>query len=225
MATDHRFATVARRVLLVEDDEEDYLVTRKMLSDADGSEFEIDWEASYDLALAAMCSNRHDVYLVDYRLGERDGLELLGQAIDGGCDSPIILLTGQGDREVDLQAMRAGAMDFLVKGGIDATLLGRSIRYAVQRRLVERQREKLIIELEIALAKIKTLSGLLPICSSCKSIRDDRGYWSQIETYIADHSDTEFSHGICPGCLIRLYPDRYHELAENVQSPLPLGEG
>lgn len=79
---------------------------------------------------------------------------------------------------------------------------------AIRRRWVERQREQLIGDLELALAKIKTLRGLLPICSSCKSIRDDKGCWNQLETYIGDHSEAEFSHGVCPQCLEKLYPGR-----------------
>ena len=65
----------------------------------------------------------------------------------------------------------------------------------------------MILELKEALTRIKTLSGLLPICSSCKKIRDDKGYWNQIETYIRDHSEVDFSHGICPVCAVELYPE------------------
>ena len=68
-------------------------------------------------------------------------------------------------------------------------------------------REKLIINLQKALKDVKTLKGLLPICASCKKIRDDMGYWNQIESYIQQHSDAEFSHGICPECVKKLYPD------------------
>ena len=75
----------------------------------------------------------------------------------------------------------------------------------VQKR-AEEEREKLITELEGALSKIKTLSGMIPICSSCKKIRDDKGYWNRLEAYIETHSDAEFSHGICPDCLKTLYP-------------------
>ena len=127
------------RVLLVDDDEDDYVITHQLLSDIDGQKLDVYWEASYDLALAAMRDNRHEIYLVDYHLGGRDGLELLKEAIRGGCDAPIILLTGQGDHEVDVMAMTAGAMDYLVKGHIDAVLLDRSIRYAIRRRWVEKQ--------------------------------------------------------------------------------------
>ena len=68
--------------------------------------------------------------------------------------------------------------------------------------------EKINGELSEALGKVKTLSGLLPICASCKKIRDDKGYWNQIEGYIQDHTDAAFSHGICPGCIETLYPER-----------------
>ena len=69
-----------------------------------------------------------------------------------------------------------------------------------------KEKEKLIVELQEALAKVKTLSGLLPICSSCKKIRDDKGYWNQIETYIRQRSEAEFTHSICPNCAKMLYP-------------------
>jgi PAS domain S-box-containing protein len=76
-----------------------------------------------------------------------------------------------------------------------------------ERKRAEDEREKLIQELQKALAEVKTLSGLIPICASCKKIRDDKGYWNQIESYIRDHSEAEFSHGICPDCMKKLYPD------------------
>ena len=75
------------------------------------------------------------------------------------------------------------------------------------RKRVEIEKDKLIVELQDALGKVKTLSGLLPICASCKKIRDDKGYWNQIEIYIRSHSNAEFSHGICPDCVKTLYPD------------------
>lgn len=71
----------------------------------------------------------------------------------------------------------------------------------------EEEQRGLVAKLKEALAKIKTLSGILPICSSCKKIRDDRGYWNQVEAYVRDHSEAEFSHSICPDCARKLYPD------------------
>ncbi|NTW77429.1 MAG: PAS domain S-box protein [Syntrophaceae bacterium] len=84
-----------------------------------------------------------------------------------------------------------------------------TIRDITNRRRAEEEREKLILELREAMSKIKTLSGMLPICASCKKIRDDNGYWNQIESYIKDHSEAEFSHSICPDCAKRLYPELY----------------
>jgi PAS domain S-box-containing protein len=77
----------------------------------------------------------------------------------------------------------------------------------VQRRQVQEEREKLIGELQEALANVKTLSGFIPICASCKKIRDDKGYWNQIEAYLSAHSEMEFSHSVCPDCARKLYPE------------------
>jgi hypothetical protein len=75
----------------------------------------------------------------------------------------------------------------------------------------DKEKSVVIAELQKALKKVKTLSGFLPICASCKKIRDDQGYWNQIEVYISEHSEAEFSHGICPECAQKLYPDIYNE--------------
>lgn len=83
------------------------------------------------------------------------------------------------------------------------------VRDISQRRLIEEERNKLIHELRNALAKVKTLSGLLPICASCNKIRDDEGNWNQLEIYISEHSDVDFSHGLCPECVKKLYPKFY----------------
>ncbi len=83
------------------------------------------------------------------------------------------------------------------------------VRNIDRRKNLEREREKLIADLREALANIKTLRGMLPICAACKKIRDDQGYWNQIESYIRDHSEAEFSHSICPDCAKKLYPEYY----------------
>nr|WP_290220982.1 EAL domain-containing protein [Trichocoleus desertorum] len=122
------------KVLLVEDDEDDYILTQSLLSEIEGGTFSLEWVNCYEAALSIMGQHQHDVYLIDYRLGLYNGLELLQAAIAQGCRAPIILLTGQGDHEVDVAAMRAGAADYLVKGRMDATLLERAIRYAIERK-------------------------------------------------------------------------------------------
>jgi diguanylate cyclase (GGDEF)-like protein/PAS domain S-box-containing protein len=130
------------RVLLVEDDEDDFVLTRDLLADGRRTRFTLDWAPSYDEAMSAIAKGQHDVYLVDYRLGEHDGLEVLREARAAGCVRPIILLTGQGDGEVDIAAMQAGAADYLVKGQLDSQLLERSIRYSLeQNRTLEALRE------------------------------------------------------------------------------------
>lgn len=125
------------RILLIDDDEDDYIVTRDLLSEASGLKHTLHWISSYDQALGIICENKYDVYIVDYRLGERTGLDLLYKASCNGCRAPFILLTGEGDHETDLKAMNAGAADYLVKGEISAPLLERSIRYAIRQKLTE----------------------------------------------------------------------------------------
>lgn len=122
------------RILLVEDDEDDYILTRELIEEFRWSSPALAWESDFARALDAMVTGSFDVYLLDYRLGLHSGLDLLQAAVDKGCKAPIILLTGQGDHEVDLQAMKAGAADYLVKGSLEASTLERAIRYAIQQR-------------------------------------------------------------------------------------------
>lgn len=126
-------------ILLVDDDYEDYLITKDLVSEFRGMDYALEWVSSYDEGLTVMENREYDVYLFDYRLGESNGLDLLRQGIENGCKAPMILLTGQDDREVDMEAMKAGAADYLVKGKIDSALLERSIRYAVERKVAEEQ--------------------------------------------------------------------------------------
>ena len=121
------------RVLLIEDDEDDYVLVRKLLSEIGSTRYEIDWVQSYADALKGMTDGKHDVYLVDYRLGEHNGIEILEEIRRRGSRTPAIFLTGHPNYDVDMEAMKAGADDYLVKGQISAGLLERSIRYAVER--------------------------------------------------------------------------------------------
>lgn len=127
------------RILLIDDDEDDYVLTRAMLEEVKRDQFELDWESDYDGALNAMCANLHDAHLLDYRLGKYNGIDLLREATEMGCAAPIIFLTGQGTPEVDRQAMRAGAAEYLVKGELTPQLLERTIRYAIEHKQIEKE--------------------------------------------------------------------------------------
>jgi DNA-binding NtrC family response regulator len=121
------------RVLIVEDDEDDYLIIEACIRDIPEKEFVIDWCYEYDEALRRIKEGCYDIYFIDYLLGARTGLELLREAVAMGCEEPLVLLTGIGNREVDIQAMTIGAVDFLVKSEINTEKLERSIRYALER--------------------------------------------------------------------------------------------
>ncbi len=137
------------KILLVDDDEDDYIITSDLLEEIRGWQVEIDWADNYNEALEIILQQKHDVYLLDYRLGEHNGLELLTKAIQKGCKTPMILLTGQDDREIDIQAMNAGAADYLVKASIDTLLLERSIRYSLAASAHQAELAKANAELEI----------------------------------------------------------------------------
>ena len=122
------------KVLLVDDDEDDYLITRDLISQIRQPRYQLDWVNNYDEGLEALASGRYQLCLLDYRLGEHTGLELLRESRTfKGCP-PIILLTGQGDQEIDVESMKAGAADYLVKARLSADTLERAIRYAIDRR-------------------------------------------------------------------------------------------
>ncbi|MFQ5947961.1 MAG: diguanylate cyclase domain-containing protein, partial [Acidimicrobiia bacterium] len=125
------------KVLLIDDEEDDLVDTRDLLSNVHHVDFVVDRAPTYEAGVAQILRQQHDVYLIDSRLGAKSGLDLLRVAQVNGCRAPIIVLTGRDDREIDVEAMRMGASDFLVKGRIDAETLERSIRYAVERKRIE----------------------------------------------------------------------------------------
>ena len=120
-------------VLVIDDDEDDFIILKSFFDDIPYYHFNVDWTPDYDRALEMMKENKHDVVFSDYLLGFHTGLELLKNAIDGGCKMPVIMLTGQGGYKIDIEAMELGAADFLVKSEINDEKLERSIRYAMER--------------------------------------------------------------------------------------------
>lgn len=136
------------RVLLVDDDEDDFIIARDIMDDIPGRNYLLEWAPSFKEAIDIIREQRHHVYLVDFRLGAHDGLELIEQAVNEGIAAPFILLTGQSDRETDEKAMRAGAQDYLVKGTFNPYDLERSIRYSIEHAKSLAEIQKLNTELE-----------------------------------------------------------------------------
>lgn len=124
-------ATKPTKVLLIDDDDSDYFLTKDLLADIDPHGFEIDWKANYESGLEALCSGMHDICLLDNRLGSRSGIDLLRKAKEHNCSIPVIILTGQSERDVDYSAMKLGAADFLEKKELTAAKLDRAIRYTL----------------------------------------------------------------------------------------------
>ncbi len=141
------------RVLLVDDDRDDYVLTRDLFTQVPGDRFAIDWLSDYDQALDALCKGTHDVYLVDYRLEARTGLELLRDARACGRTGPVIMLTGKGQREIALEALRLGAADYLEKAGLTETVLERAILFALRQHRYEAELERKVRERTEELAR------------------------------------------------------------------------
>jgi DNA-binding response OmpR family regulator len=193
------------KILLIEDNEEDAELIRLVLKNWAGTVLKN--ADCFSSGLKFLEEEPFDVLLLDLGLPDSNGLDAIRKIQDKGLKLPIIVLTGLSDEELAVEAISLGAQDYLVKGKIGGDMLYRAIRYAIERK-------KLVLELHEALANVKKLSGMLPICASCKKIRDDKGYWTQVETYIRSHSEAEFTHGICPECAKKLYPEYYEELSK-----------
>ncbi len=121
------------RILIVDDDEDDYFIISGYIIELHGPKFEIDWCYNYADARDRIEKHAYSLYLIDYHLGAKTGLDLIKDAVSHGWEQPFILLTGKGNHQIDLEAMKSGAMDYLIKGELDTEKLGRSIRYAIER--------------------------------------------------------------------------------------------
>lgn len=154
--------------------------------------------------------------ILDWMMPRMDGLEVIQRVRALPTDRPpyIIMLTTKTEKPDVIAGLDAGANDYLAKPFDVGELRA---RVEVGRRMVEMQDALAgkIDELNRALAEIKTLRGIIPICANCKKIRDDQGYWNQVEVYFREHTEAEFSHGICPECIKTLYP----EFAKNEGDP------
>ncbi|MBI5062218.1 MAG: response regulator [Desulfatitalea sp.] len=159
-------------------------------------------------AVRGAVQHQPDLVLMDILLeGDMNGVEA-AELIRSQVDVPVVFITCLSDQAMLDRAVKANAYGYILKPYDNAEL-----RYTIEIALVKyqaaKERENLIGQLEKALAEVKRLSGLLPICASCKKIRDEHNTWQPIEQYIHTHSEADFSHGICPECAATLYPDFY----------------
>jgi PleD family two-component response regulator len=160
-----------------------------------------------------------DLILMDVLMPEQDGVETCRQI--KGCahleDIPVIMVTAKSDLSNLKDAFAAGAMDFISKPVNSIELLARvSSALLLKQEMDRRKNRELELrrsneELQKALKEVKVLRGLIPMCASCKKIRNDGGFWQQLEEYLGEHSEAEFSHGLCQPCIKKLYPGVYQD--------------
>lgn len=200
----HLKKNISARILVVEDEPN---VAEVMRARLESFGYEVCYIAASDMeAIQAAESLVPDIVIMDIKIkGNLDGIDSARQ-IRSRIEVPIIYLTSYSDDRLLRRAQSTEPFGYLVKP-YEANQLKITVEMALFKHRLECERQKLVIDLKDALAKVKMLSGLLPICSCCKKIRDDKGYWNQLEAYIQKHSEAEFTHGICPECVRKLYPN------------------
>ena len=127
------FSKPAVRILIIDDDEDDFFITSEYLKQIQEYQLQLDWCYRYNDAVKALVDRKYDMYFVDYRLGARTGLDFLKEAVKLHCEEPIVLLTGKGNKDVDIEAMQMGATDYLIKTELNTDKLERCIRYSLER--------------------------------------------------------------------------------------------
>ena len=193
--------------ILIADDDQDVLYATSRIVKSGG--YEVLNASTGSECLETARRQRPDLILLDVMLPDAEGTEICRQIKADPVlrGTFVVLISGKktaSDERAD--GLNFGADGYIVRPISNRELLA-WVNALVRILKAERERDRLISELTEALAKVKTLSGMLPICSHCKKIRDDKGYWNHVETYIRQHSEVEFSHGICPECLKKHYPD------------------
>lgn len=201
-------------VLIVDDSTEDRETVRRYLSRSLNNSYLLTEADTGEEGIDMLKENHPDCILLDFRLPDMDGISFFRDVADKPDlkEIPVIMLTGQGDESIAAESLKSGVQDYLVKESLNSDLLSRSIKYAIDKKQSELDRERYIKEIEDALKRIKKLEGILPICSACKRIRDDKGDWNPIESYIRDHTEAVFSHGLCSECSKKLYPEIFGDL-------------
>ena len=201
------------RILIVEDQ---FLVANDIKDNLETLGYEISAIAtSGEKAVKKAGEGKTDLVLMDIVLkGEMDGIEA-AEIIRSRFDLPVIFLTAYRDPKILERAKISEPFGYLIKP-FEANELHSNVEIALYKHKIEiekkeagEERKKLIHKLKEDLAEVNKLSGLLPICASCKKIRNEEGNWNQIEEYLSDRSEVKFSHGVCPECAKNMYPDIY----------------
>ncbi len=157
-------------------------------------------------AILSAEQNPLDLILMDIKLaGTMDGIAAAEQ-IRMHHDIPVVFMTAYSDEDTLQRAKLSGPFGYILKP-YDERDIRTTIEVVLYKYEMQQDREKLITELQTALDNVKTLNGLLPICSGCKKIRDDKGYWAQVEEYVMAHTDATFTHGLCPECVPKYFSD------------------
>ena len=186
------------RILIVDDMPENIRILIELL----GSEYATIPATSGAAALKkSQTEPLPDLILLDIMMPEMDGYDVCRRLKENDLtwEIPVIFITAVSEVMDEAKAFKLGAVDYVTKPFHPATIVARVKTHLALSRHIK--------ELSRALETVKTLSGLIPICAGCKKIRDDQGYWKQVETYICEYTNARFSHGICPDCAQTLYPD------------------
>jgi len=175
--------------------------------------FKVLVDTDAELALKAVTQTQPDIILLDILMPGADGFEICRRLKTNfkTCHIPVIFMTALTDSADEIKGLELGAVDYITKPLNVEKVLARVTTHLTIRSLQKQLQEKndkleeRNNQLQEALDKIKTLKGLLPICTNCKKIRDDEGYWNQLEKFISSRSDVLFTHGLCPDCADALY--------------------
>lgn len=190
-------------VLLVDDQPGNLKVLLELLKE---HRFRVYVADSGERALSTLDNIAPDLILLDVMMPGMNGFETCQRIRQNEKQAtiPIIFMTALDDVEDKLAGFEAGGVDYITKPFQRVEVLAR-IKTHIALRKREQEKEQLIIELEKALAQVKTLRGLLPICCQCKKVRDDKGYWNQLDAYVERHTEANVTHGLCPDCMEKLY--------------------